>query len=375
MIRKILFGLFLINSICTFADSPITSTPFYKAFNEIPEINQAEKIGKLNYELASYLANRNNSIDKKLALVNALGWHFDGKNNRKLFELFLKNKYSLDSLDYSKISNDEHLIIGYLAIMDNYFEAVEPLKIINEALEKNPNSYSYNIIYGLVLSQLSLDFGNRGVKEDEKFIITDKYLKNLVDLKSPSWCNIYMISANIEKNRNLTQDFRESAKKIIYNYTGSYKNNCKDERLVLVPSLEKYEIKKDKLKMRKKGGVYQIPVLVNGIIELEFIVDSGASDVHIPLSLFKTLINANKIRREDVIGLETYSIADGSNVENIKIILRKLEVGNFIVTNVEASVGSDNSPLLLGQSFFQKFKNVSVNNLNGTLEIIPFEPK
>lgn len=372
MIRKILFGLFLINSVCTFADSPITSTPFYKAFNEIPEINQAEKIGKLNYELASYLSNKNNSIDKKLALVNALGWHVDGKNNRKLFELFLKNKYSLDILDYSKISNDEHLIIGYLAIMDNYFKTVEPLKIINEALEKNPNSYSYNIIYGLVLSQLSLDFGIRGVEEEEKFVITDKYLKNLFDLKSTGWCNIYIISANIEKNKNLTQDFRESAKKIIYNYTGRYKELCKDERLILVPSLEKYEIKKDKLKMKKNGGVYQIPVLVNGVIELDFIVDSGASDVHIPLSLFKTLINANKIRREDVIGLETYSIADGSNVENIKIILRKLEVGNFILTNVEASVGTDNSPLLLGQSFFQKFKNVSVNNSDGTLVIIPF---
>ncbi|MDG4950724.1 retroviral-like aspartic protease family protein [Weeksellaceae bacterium KMM 9724] len=371
MIRKILIGLLLINSIYTFADSPITSTPFYKAFNEIPEINQAEKIGKLNYELASYLASDNNSIDKKLALVNALGWHIDGKNNSKLFELFLKNKYSLDYLDYSKISNDEHLIIGYLTIMDDYNEVVEPLKIIHEALEKNPNSYSYNIIYGLVLSQLYLDFGIRGAKEEEKFLITNKYLKNLVDSKSNSWCNIYMISANIEKNKTLIQDFRESAKKIIFNYTGIYKSNCRDERLILVPSLEKYEIKMDKLKMKKIGGVYQIPVLVNGIIELDFIVDTGASDVHIPLSLFKTLINANKIRREDVIGLQTYSIADGSDIENIKIILRKLEVGNFIVTNVEASVGNDNSPLLLGQSFFQKFENVSVNNLEGTLEIIP----
>lgn len=241
--RKILLGLFLINSIYAFADSPITSTPFYKAYNEISEINQAEKIGKLNYELASYLANEFNSIDKKLALVNALGWHIDGKNNRKLFELYLKNKYSLDSLDYSKVSNDEHLIIGYLAIMDNYFEPIEPLKIINEALERNPNSYSYNIIYGLVLSQLSLDFGIRGVKEEEKFLITDKYLKNFVDLESPSWCNIYMISANIEKNQSLTQDFRESAKKIIFNYTGRYKNYCEDKRLILVPSLEKYEIK------------------------------------------------------------------------------------------------------------------------------------
>lgn len=363
----------MVISFTSYADSPITSTPFYLAFNEIPEINRAREYGKLDFELATFLANDNKRIDQKLALVNALGWRVNGKNNRELFEIFLKNKYSTSYIDYNKISNDEHLIIGYLAILDNYFDLTEPLQILNQALKRNPKSYSYNIIYGLALSQISLDFGIRGVKEDEKFLLTKEYLKNLVDINSPNWCNIYLINAKIENNKTLKQDFRQTAKKFIFDYINNYRDKCSDEKLVLIPKTDKYNIKESKIKLIKTNGVYELPVTVNGAIELNFILDSGASDVHIPLSLFKTLINAGQIKREDVLGLETYSIADGSNVENLKIILRKLELGQFTAENVEASVGTDNSPLLLGQSFLQNFKNVAIDNQNGFIEITPFQ--
>lgn len=371
--KNILLILAIILSGKVFADSPITSTPFYLAFNEIPEINKARENGKLDYELASFLTNEKIPIDQKLALVNALGWRIDGKNNKGLFEIFLKNKYSISFIDYNTINSDELLILGYLAILDNYFELTEPIKILNIALQKNPQSYSYNIIYGLALSQLSLDFGIRGVKEEEKFLLSEDYLRHYVDKNSPSWCNIYLINATIENDKSLKQDFRESAKKFIFDYINIYREKCADEKLILIPSTDKYSIKQTKIKLTKRGGVYELPVLVNGVIELNFILDSGASDVHIPLSLFKTLINAGKIKREDIIGLETYSIADGSNVENLKIILRKLEIGQFTADNVEASVGTDDSPLLLGQSFLQNFKNVSIDNQNGFIEITPFQ--
>jgi predicted aspartyl protease len=371
--KRFFLVLSIVYCINTYADSPITSTAFYLAFNELPEINKARENGKLDFELATFLADTNKPIDQKLALVNALGWRTEGKNNRGLFEIFLKNKYSTSYIDYNLISSDEHLIIGYLAILDNYFDLLEPLKILNQALKRNPNSYSYNIIYGLALAQISLDFGNRGVKDEEKFLLTEEYLKDLVDTNAPSWCNIYLINAKIENKKSLTQDFRKTAKKFIFDYINLYRDQCSDEKLVLIPSTEIYDIKQNKIKLTKRGGVYELPVMVNGAIELNFILDSGASDVHIPLSLFKTLINAGQIRREDVLGMETYSIADGSSVENVKIILRKLEIGQFTANNVEASVGTDNSPLLLGQSFLQNFKNVSIDNQNGFIEITPFQ--
>ena len=61
------------------ADSPITSTSFYTAYNEIPQIYSAEKEGTLNYEFATFLSSPLVTVDKKMALINALGWSVDGK--------------------------------------------------------------------------------------------------------------------------------------------------------------------------------------------------------------------------------------------------------------------------------------------------------
>jgi len=60
------------------------------------------------------------------------------------------------------------------------------------------------------------------------------------------------------------------------------------------------------------GGVFEIPVRINGAITLNFILDSGASDVQIPFDVFSTLVRANTIRENDLIGESTYVLADGS---------------------------------------------------------------
>ncbi len=63
-ITKILPSVILfLSSIDASADSPVTSTSFYSAYNEISQIYVAEKEGILNYELASYLSS-NVTIDK-----------------------------------------------------------------------------------------------------------------------------------------------------------------------------------------------------------------------------------------------------------------------------------------------------------------------
>jgi clan AA aspartic protease (TIGR02281 family) len=365
--------LFILLNINVFADSPITSTAFYLAFNEIPQVNKARELGKLNYELAEFLSNMKNPIDQKLAVVNALGWSVEGKNNRSLFEIFLKKKYSVSTLNYTKISSDEHLLIGYLAILDNYLDVVEPLQILTNALKRNPNSYSYNLIYGLALSQISLDFDVRGVKENEKFLLEDATLKKFIDFESSGRCNIYLINAKIDSNKLLKQDFRVSAKKFVFDYIGIYQFSCSDEELVVTPSLDKYIIEEGKIKLTKKNGVFELPVKINGKIDVSFILDSGASDVHIPQNLFNKMIELGQIKKEDIIGKQTYSIADGSTVENVKFYIRKIEIGNFSAENVEASVGNDKSPLLLGQSFLQKFESYSIDIQSGFIELIPIK--
>ena len=77
------------------ADSPITSTDFYKAYLHIPEVEEAHEIGVLSEEIAEYLLGSENSLDKKAAVINALSWDFDGKINAFLFKRYLNAKYQV----------------------------------------------------------------------------------------------------------------------------------------------------------------------------------------------------------------------------------------------------------------------------------------
>ena len=90
--------LFLIVLIFTgasflFSDSPLTSTPFYKAYSEINIIKVARVQGTLNLEMAEYLSSGSVSLDLKAALINALSWDINGKNNSDLYKYYLGLKY------------------------------------------------------------------------------------------------------------------------------------------------------------------------------------------------------------------------------------------------------------------------------------------
>jgi hypothetical protein len=47
----------------------------------------------------------------------------------------------------------------------------------------------------------------------------------------------------------------------------------------------------EEIPLIKEGGVYQIPVKVNGVITLRFVLDTGASEVNIPADVALTLLS------------------------------------------------------------------------------------
>jgi len=91
--KHLLYYLFFL-SIAN-ADSPITSTDFYKAYLHIPEVEEANKVGVLSDKIAQYLLDSENSLDKKAAVINALSWDFDRKINAYLFKRHLKQNTRL----------------------------------------------------------------------------------------------------------------------------------------------------------------------------------------------------------------------------------------------------------------------------------------
>jgi clan AA aspartic protease (TIGR02281 family) len=114
--------------------------------------------------------------------------------------------------------------------------------------------------------------------------------------------------------------------------------------------------------MEKEGGVYVIPVTVNGVITLNAIVDSGASDVSIPADVVSTLIRNKTLSEQEFFGAQTYVLADGSRVPSQRFRIRTLKVGNNSLENVTASVASASADILLGQSFLSRFKSWSIDN-------------
>ena len=123
--------------------------------------------------------------------------------------------------------------------------------------------------------------------------------------------------------------------------------------------------------LKKEGGTFVVPVLINGAITLDFTVDSGAADVSVPADVFSTLARTGTIRDSDIIGEETYVLADGSKSQSVTFTIRSLKVGDRIVENVRGSVAPSRGSLLLGQSFLERFKSWSVDNTKHVLLLEP----
>jgi aspartyl protease family protein len=120
--------------------------------------------------------------------------------------------------------------------------------------------------------------------------------------------------------------------------------------------------------MKKIGGVYEIPVLINGVLKLNFIFDAGASDVSISPDVALTLMRTGTITDKDFLGTETYKFADGSTAKSKVFLIKEIQLGNKKVNNVRASISNSvNAPLLLGQSVLNKFGKVTIDYNKGVI--------
>lgn len=125
------------------------------------------------------------------------------------------------------------------------------------------------------------------------------------------------------------------------------------------------------IKMQKsQSGVYEIPVELNGVLKISFIFDTGASDVSISPDVALTLIRTGTITKQDYIGTQTYTFADGTTAESAVFILREVKIDNYIIKNVTASISNSlSAPMLLGQSVMQRLGRFSIDNNSHTLII------
>lgn len=185
-----------------FADSPLTSTDFSRAYQSEFIVSKAQNAeGELNPELAEYLIDKSNPIDLKLALINELGWEISGRSNAEFFMDYLKLKgYFNSESDFLKKGDAGQLICyAYLMAMDDYFDVKRAHQISKIAKSKNKRSYSIHLIAALIEAQDVMDSG---------------------------WCAVFLATDKVKKNKRLKRDMKPEASAIIFEYMDLYKENC-----------------------------------------------------------------------------------------------------------------------------------------------------
>ena len=198
--KKLLILIILISQYA-FADSPLTSTDFYKAYMDVPLIKKTtNSTGVLTDEVFEYLTSKN-SLDKKVALINALKWNIDGKKNSNLYikKLFgIRKNYTLTNF-YEKATPEELLCYGYLKAMDDYFDVKKASVFTSRAQKLNPGSYTIAVINHLITAQM---------------------------VERTNWCERYSGFDTIKQNKHIKVDFRTKASDIIDEYLKNYKDYC-----------------------------------------------------------------------------------------------------------------------------------------------------
>ena len=180
-----------------FADSPLTSTDISNAYKDSKIVQLASTTdGMLNDEMMNYLFDSINPIELKIALINKLGWNFDGKGNSKIFNEYLKKN---NLKDINEASADILICYAYLKALDNYFDVEEAIIYAQKAKLKNDKSYTINIICAIIEAQKAMD---------------------------SDWCEVYKLTNNVRLNGTLIRDMKEEAVNIIFEYTDGYGEYC-----------------------------------------------------------------------------------------------------------------------------------------------------
>ncbi len=195
-----------VNQFLVYADSPITSTCFYVAYKDIPEVKKIVEQPVLDEELAAFLLDNDTPLDKAAAVINALSWITDGQNNSQYLIDYLTNQdrtfsERLESLD---VSGRVLFVLGYLKAMDNYFEVIQAAQWLTYAKKKIPDSFTVPVIYALVEAQIHLHIPGE-------------------------WCEVWKAIKESLDAFPENRDMREAAIRKILNYMEPYKGYCCDD--------------------------------------------------------------------------------------------------------------------------------------------------
>lgn len=155
-----------------------------------------------------------------------------------------------------------------------------------------------------------------------------------------------------EDNDSITSEYVDNARR-------NGKQEYREERNIR---------KGTKVCMEQTGGVYLVPIKVNGL-DLKFIFDTGASSICISAAEAAVMVRQGHITEDDILGQQQFRDATGGISVGTIIRLKTVEIGGIVLHNVEANVVDNiQAPLLLGQTALSKFGKVTINYNDNTIE-------
>lgn len=120
---------------------------------------------------------------------------------------------------------------------------------------------------------------------------------------------------------------------------------------------------------KKYGGVRTVQVKINDCAEFPMIFDTGCSGVSMSILELSTLIKHGYISESDVVGMTRAQIADGSVVEQAVVNLKKLQIGDYVCYDIEASISEhEEAPLLLGNGALKEVESFSIDDNAGIIK-------
>ena len=184
----------------SWADSPLTSTHFADAYSDHPMMQMANE--KMQYDipttLLNFLSDKSQPIDVRLAVLNKIGWNFDGTTVGAQLCEYLMGRYKVKTEKklVKKLDAGTLAVYAYAKAMSNYFDVTAASELGHLAVKKNKNkSFSVAMASALIDVQVYLD---------------------------SDWSMIYKVVSNVLHDGSLHLDMRQEAIDSIMEYINLY---------------------------------------------------------------------------------------------------------------------------------------------------------
>lgn len=203
MYRIFLFLSIMLSGI-VYADSPLTSIDLTEG-NEKDEMVQYAKAsgGDFDDKLLDFLLDDNNALNRRLVVINAIGWEGGVSESRTYdFLVALSDQLSMD-LDILTandpadlqdiISGETFLCLAYVAALENYLESPAVLFDLVEVAYNDPQvqkSFTAMTVIGLMRAQHFMDYDWCMVYEQTDVLRQNKS-KFKMDLSKEAYNNVF----------------------------------------------------------------------------------------------------------------------------------------------------------------------------------------